>query len=266
MVQALGYNDGFLLVSLLYSSLDLWQEWDAFGTCRRPIHRWLLVSYVSVVTVRLTHLLGVQTGTAGAVDFLLNLRPKTTLPRIVASFTWFVALPFLVIWTGVGTLWLGEVVRHTPDCVPTGTHLWFTFLWLALSYILVIVHIALGVTAWVLERRVHRAEVNLHELEDADMISRWGQISRVDGYWSLSEQNAGLTPLEIGALDSISTSVVSGAEEQECSICLNALQPGESIRQLGVCGHQFHKSCIDLWLIRRADCPLCKRSVKAAGV
>lgn len=260
MVQALSYNDGLLLVSLLYSSLDLWYEWDAFGSCRHPLHRWLLVSYASVVIVRLTHLLGVQTGTGGAADFLLNLRPKATLPKIMASFTWLVALPFLVIWTLVGTFWLAEVMQHTPDCVPTGTHLWFTFLWLALSYILVIVHIALGITAWVLERRVHNAEANLHALEDADMISRWGQVSRVDGYWALSQPNVGLTPSEIGELTS--TCVVCSTEEQECSICLNTLQPGESIRQLGVCGHQFHKSCIDLWLIRRADCPLCKQSVK----
>lgn len=266
MVPSLGYNDWILLVSLIYSSIDLQYEWDSFSSCSRPIHQWLLVSYASVIIFRLTHLLGVRSANAGAGEFLLDLRQKGTLPRILASFTWLVALPFFVIITGVGTVWLVDTMMHTPNCVPTGTHLWFTILWLALSYIWVVIHVALGVMAMVLERRVRRAEVNLHELEDADMIARWGQVSQLDGYRSLSGQNAGLTPSEIGELSSASVmELMPGDEEQECPICLITLQQGESVRQLGTCGHTFHKACIDLWLIRRADCPLCKRCVKVGG-
>lgn len=77
----LGYNDGILLLSLLYSSIDIRYEWESFSTCRRPIHQWLFVSFALVITFRLTHVLGMKTATLGSGDFLLDLRQKGTLPR-----------------------------------------------------------------------------------------------------------------------------------------------------------------------------------------
>lgn len=42
-----------------------------------------------------------------------------------------------------------------------------------------------------------------------------------------------------------------------CTILIDFVYISEA-RQLDGCGHTFHRSCIDLWLFRRADCPLCK--------
>lgn len=275
MVQQLGYNDGILLVSLLYSCVDLQYEWDMFNTCRRPIHQWLLVSYACVIGFRLMHLLGMQTvataanHAAGSVagDFLLDLRQKKSLPRFLASFTWFVALPFFLIWTLIGTSWMLDVMRETPKCVPSATHLWFSGFWLALCYVWIIIHAALGVVAWVLESRVRRAEGNLREIEDPDVISRWGQVSQLSGYQQLQgSTHSGLTPAEIRALPCETTMVLDDEVElgecHECPICIHTLESGDNVRRLPVCNHTFHRSCIDLWLLRRADCPLCKRSVR----
>lgn len=264
MTLLIGYNDLVLLVSLLYSTVDLRYEWDSFGGCNRPVHWWLLVSYASVVLFRAMHLLGTET-TAGNGHFLLDLRQKGTLPRLLVSFTWFVALPFFVTWTGVGTHWLVAVMRHSPQCVPTQSHLGFILLWLLLSYVWIIIHAALGIIAWVLEFRLRRAEVNLREVEDSDTIARWGNVSTLTGYRALTGiPTHGLTPAEINALPLLTAASPEDRglnDDGECSICLNEIFPGDCIRRLSVCGHAFHRSCIDLWLLRQADCPLCKRSV-----
>lgn len=264
--MSLGYNDAILLISLLYSGIDIGCEWELFTQCRRPIHYWLFVSFAMVIVFRMTHVLGMHTTSMGAGDFLLDLRQKDKLPRTLARFIWLVALPFFVFWTFLGTCWLWEVLRETPGCVPTTTHLWFSIFWLALCYIWIIIHAALGVVAWLLERRVRRAEVDLRQIEDADVISRWGQVSQLQGYQSLSgAATAGLNPKEISCLPCFTMADSTDEDdnkERECPICLNECQSGESLRKLDVCGHTFHKSCIDLWLIRCSDCPLCKRNVR----
>jgi len=269
MVQPLGYNDGILFVSLLYSSIDLQMEWDSFSTCNRPIHVWLLTSYVCVIMFRLTHLLGMQCSANQSGDFLLDLRQKNWLPRALAQFTWAMALPFFVCWTLLGTSWLVKVARHTPQCVPTDMHLWFAVFWLALCYIWIVIHAALGVVAWLLERRLRRAEGDLRELESDDVLARWGQVSRLQDYTSLSiGQSAGLTASQIKSMPNasvFSTSCEDGHQDKECAICLNEFDEGDTIRNLANCGHTFHKSCIDLWLLRRADCPLCKGTVSSAN-
>jgi len=266
MTMPLGYNDGILLISLLYSSVDIHFEWESFSQCRRPIHQWLFLSFALVITFRLTHALGSK-ASVGSGDFLLDLRQKDALPRLLASFTWLIALPFFILWTLVGTNWLWVTVQETPACVPTATHLWFSIFWLALCYIWIFIHVALGAVAWVLERRVRRAESDLSQIEDADVISRWGHVSSLQGYRSLSGMaQKGLSATEINALPSFCCSGADSeagvGDDAECPICLHTLDPGDHLRQLDTCGHLFHRSCIDLWLLRSCDCPLCKRSVR----
>lgn len=43
-----------------------------------------------------------------------------------------------------------------------------------------------------------------------------------------------------------------------CSICLQEVTGGESVRRLPKCGHFFHLECIDQWLIRQGFCPICR--------
>lgn len=279
MVQPLSLNDGILLVSLMYSCVDLLCEWDSFSSCSRPIHKWLIVSYACVIGFRLIHLAGIHTtrvagnatssepGLGSQGDFLLDLRHKGAIPRFLASFTWLLTLPFFTLWTFLGTSWLWTVVKETPQCVPTATHLWFSAFWLALCYIWVGIYVALGVVAWMLERRVRLAESNLAEIETDDVRSRWGSVSSLSGFQALQGAvEGGLTPAEIKALP-CQTAIQGDVEAEQgecvdCSICLNEIEGGDSVRHLPSCGHTFHRSCIDLWLLRRADCPLCKSCVR----
>lgn len=262
-----GMNDAVLVLSLLYLSVDIQYDWESFNTCKRPVHKWLLVSYALIVASRVIYVVGSLGSTMETGDFLLNLRQKNSVMRFLNNITWLVIVPCFTVWSAIGTTWIFEVRRHTPQCLPNGVHLWFLVIWQVLGYLWIGVHCVLGIMAWFLEKRLRNAEVDLQQIEDADVLSRWGQVSRLQGYTSMpaiAGGGGGLTPSQIRALPSAVVQE-SGLEssEEECPICLHVLKAGDSVRQLSTCAHTFHRSCIDLWLLRRADCPLCKQCVKA---
>merc|ERR1719277_1473353 len=141
-----------------------------------------------------------------ASELLLNLRHKDFLPRFVANMTWAVGLPCFSFWTVLGTKWLYQVIRETPECMPTSTHLYFSLFWIFLCYAWIVVHAALGVAAVMLERMVRRAEGRLQGVEDADMRRRWGEVGHIGSYQELMgvspASGQGLTSEEIQALPS----------------------------------------------------------------
>jgi len=47
------------------------------------------------------------------------------------------------------------------------------------------------------------------------------------------------------------------AERNTCCICLEQYKRGEILRTMP-CMHQFHARCIDMWLLTRKFCPVCK--------
>jgi len=251
-----------LFTTLLYLSIDMQYQWHEFATCQWPVHRWLLVSYFFILAFRLASVLGTMHAAAGSGDFLLNLRHKDTLPHLLMSITWLIVLPLFAAWTGIGTFWLWDSKRLSDQCLPMGMPLCFICVWQALSYCWIIIHAAFGGVAWVLERRLRLTEANLRSMEDGDTVARWGHVSQLSGYTALANNSlGGLTPDQIHALPESLASDAKLADDPECSICLNELCHDDTVRQLTSCGHTFHRSCIDLWLLRRADCPLCKQSV-----
>ena len=51
--------------------------------------------------------------------------------------------------------------------------------------------------------------------------------------------------------------------ESICTICQDRLRQGELTRKLTVCGHSFHKTCVDYWLLNRSvRCPTCRHDVR----
>lgn len=51
--------------------------------------------------------------------------------------------------------------------------------------------------------------------------------------------------------------------QSQCMICLSEFETGEEVRRLP-CHHVFHASCVDEWLRRCTDCPICKNNVDRA--
>jgi len=44
---------------------------------------------------------------------------------------------------------------------------------------------------------------------------------------------------------------------KHCSICLTDFKQGEVVKVVPLCGHTFHKKCLEQWLVLRFRCPNC---------
>ncbi|KAK4760682.1 hypothetical protein SAY87_005575 [Trapa incisa] len=51
-------------------------------------------------------------------------------------------------------------------------------------------------------------------------------------------------------------------QNQICPICLDDFRRDQWCRELPGCGHVFHRSCVDTWLIKVASCPVCRARVR----
>jgi len=257
------WNDFVLFATLIYSAVDIQAEWATFSTCRKPVHQWLLASFALLITFRILHLLGQSASAQSATnasDFLVDLRLKGAMPQLLLYTTWFVVMPGFTIWTIAGTVWTWQVSNHTPECLPS-QFMWFSLLWQFVSYMWIAAHLAVGFVALSREKRIRLAEEDLRAMEDPDTLQRWGAVSQNHSTVTFrGRSRPGLSPSEIGALGGIRC-CSHGHADQECSICLADVHAGETLRQLPSCGHCFHRSCIDLWLLQSSTCPLCKAEV-----
>lgn len=62
-----------------------------------------------------------------------------------------------------------------------------------------------------------------------------------------------------GGLEVVGSTKSTITVTESCSVCLSAYQLNEECRRLNLCGHAFHKECIDQWLVNgRNSCPLCR--------
>ena len=48
----------------------------------------------------------------------------------------------------------------------------------------------------------------------------------------------------------------------DCAICLEKVREGERCRVLPRCGHFFHRSCVDRWIVVAPACPICRTGVR----
>ena len=69
--------------------------------------------------------------------------------------------------------------------------------------------------------------------------------------------------LDAATMASFPESVFQGGqdvkeEDATCSVCLAEYEAGDKLCTLPLCGHVFHRACIDEWLVSHQTCPLCR--------
>lgn len=263
MQQSDSKRDILFIVSMVYLCYDAINHRAGFRRCPTPIHTWLFGSYLILLALRMLSLAASRSTSTNPTHVLLDLRQKTLVGQIVVKLTWWVLIPLVVLWTAWGTLCIWRVTTESPQCMPSGLHFVFVMLWQLMCYVWIMGYCGLGALAWFLERRLQRVEGDLREIRDEDMESRWGQVSNLPGYDSLPAAMAagGMTPAAIRSLPGVGHYTEEMASKGlDCSVCLSSLAAGDHIRRLCGCRHVFHRPCIDLWLLRSAECPLCKVS------
>lgn len=236
--------------------------------CMLSMQKWLVISYVNVGVFRCTQKVGIKYSDEGE-NFIFSFRQKTLVPRLVVCCTWFLIVPFCLIWTVLGTLWLRSSMEFSPRCFANGTHPHLIMFWQFLSYVWICIYLVYFGIACVIERRLQIAEKNMRLVETTDSLSRWGRLAPFVSNSGPSGTTEALKPLrglEPGKIHSLPSVQVQFDDAEmgcgmHCPICLSDFSVGEQVRQLPSCGHCFHQSCIDLWLVRQADCPMCKSTV-----
>ena len=46
-----------------------------------------------------------------------------------------------------------------------------------------------------------------------------------------------------------------------CTICMEEIKKNSVCKKIPKCGHEFHKKCIDTWLVESKTCPNCRLDV-----
>jgi hypothetical protein len=109
--------------------------------------------------------------------------------------------------------------------------------------------------------------INTELLASADMLDRFIDLQEtLAARRGVSQEVLDALPTEAFRED---TSGIAREERPEnatqCMICLSDFVSGESLRRLP-CAHVYHQPCIDEWLHRCTDCPLCKTNVEQAFI
>ncbi|KAJ8748922.1 hypothetical protein K2173_013357 [Erythroxylum novogranatense] len=79
-------------------------------------------------------------------------------------------------------------------------------------------------------------------------------------------RSGGLEPIMVSAIPTMrfSNDAFRSTENAQCSICLGEYQEKEVLRIMPKCGHNFHLSCIDIWLRKQSTCPVCRLPIQAS--
>ncbi|XP_050406016.1 uncharacterized protein LOC126821594 isoform X2 [Patella vulgata] len=79
----------------------------------------------------------------------------------------------------------------------------------------------------------------------------------------MGEVQIGMTKSKIQNLSQykFSPSLLMKGDNSTCTICMDLLLKDETVRVLK-CKHIYHVKCIDPWLQKKAECPVCRESLK----
>lgn len=234
-------------------SIHAFVQQRSFHQCQHPLDLWLCVACLHVLGFAAAFAVGRHAERSGNWWFV---NPRSRVGKNSFKCTWIVLLPLLFAWTALGMNWLIDTLHNTPDCFPPDGY--FTPTLCALFQVLcgvgAVTYAIFVANVWDAQRCRRANAAAIASVEDHDLVDRWGQLVPA----ASMELCGGLLPGEFVDLPRHAV----GHEGSQCVICLSALMEGDAARSLPGCGYVFHRACIDLWLLRRTICPLCKSDVR----
>jgi len=136
----------------------------------------------------------------------------------------------------------------------------FTLPWIA-SLLLLLMLLAgalVIVTCYrLIQRFQHQSFLTSISLNDVESQSTMVEAPHVHA--------CGLEKSVINAIPSFIYNTTKSKQDEskrECTICLVEFENNDYIRTLPLCSHTFHLVCIDAWLHKKPNCPLCRSCLR----
>jgi len=224
-------------IACTVSAVFLCMYWERCSGCDRPLRWWLLIQALLQavqVPVRLVTLITVRTVHRAEGDL------EATMKSLTASPAWFASKTSSLVlygWFILGFVWW----VHSTDCAGCA---------------------GMGVlTGGVMVLSVARAAVTL-----VAFTMLFPQTEQEFDTQEVPSKVEGATSRQINALALVRYPGTPSQEgwldigEPSCAVCISDFSTGELLRQLP-CRHNFHKCCIDKWLLRNKRCPLCMSAI-----
>lgn len=112
----------------------------------------------------------------------------------------------------------------------------------------------LGMEGQIMPPHLMQGDIDLTDYE-----ALWNLAERIGEAKGSGLKKRDLKSLKTAKFDSKS---VEDDEHTDCRICITDYVDGEKVTTLP-CGHRYHKECIETWLMKKAECPICRKSIKA---
>jgi len=218
--------------------------WERCALCERPLRLWLSVaSLLHLVQTPLRFLCyrwlkaGAAAACALAPDGSVRMNPldiSTLVSYIMKTRSWRVSQAASAVslgWLVIGTVWVGNASPN-GECPE--------------AYYLTVMVLAVAGLRFFLSVSSFRSTFSF-------LITEEG----TDG--SDREPSVSKPPLNLDDFLSFRCGYTHTTRScgSRCSVCLSDFHSGQRLRLLP-CGHYFHQKCVDPWLLKRCDCPLCR--------
>ncbi|KAG0531106.1 hypothetical protein BDA96_05G245300 [Sorghum bicolor] len=116
------------------------------------------------------------------------------------------------------------------------------------------------------QRRRRQQPPAVAEVPAADVELAMGEVQLTQASVERMVSTPAPEPPEPAPTLKCTFSKAEGWVEETCSVCLSELVDGEKVRVLTACMHYFHATCVEAWLHRKANCPLCRTPAMAVAV
>jgi len=156
---------------------------------------------------------------------------------------------FFVSWTIVGTVWF----LKARECFDQANQFYTLIFWLSVCYIWIALYLCLLVLQYVFQSDPQFNHIGVlgdgrRRLLPQILLAR------------LTERTScGLPDNQIAAIPMSGTPPEAVGEP--CAICIEQFQKDDICKHLPSCIHFFHAQCVDSWLRRKSDCPVCRTPV-----